>query len=213
MAKKLGIIREHIRHKWAWWNGYVRAYTGQIDWPLIVLFRKPLYKSTALIAHRQMARGRVLDVGTGPGRLPVLLVESAPNVECIGIDIEPIVLRDARKHALSNKAYERASFVCTDVSELPFASESFDQVVSMFSLHLWRDRKKGISELHRVLKEDGNILILVGRRLIYPGRVSLLDYFNKKSAKYLIDAFQMAGFRETKIHNAENGALRVTSRK
>lgn len=207
------IIRDYVRHKLEWWNGYVKAYSGQLDWPLILLLRTPLFISTAEIACRQMARGRVLDIGTGPGKLPVILAQNAASLECVGIDIGQIVLQDARDHASRSRVESRVSFVCSDVQELPFANNSFDMVISMFSLHLWNNRQRAVTEIYRVLISGGSVLLLVGRQLIYPGKIRIFDYFTKSSARYLKGMFKDAGFIDIVLDYVENGALRVRCRK
>ena len=45
------------------------------------------------------------------------------------------------------------------VEQLPFASESFDIVITVLSLHHWKEKGKGISEIYRVLKKEGRIII------------------------------------------------------
>jgi len=152
-------------------------------------------------------------MGTGPGTLPRLLAEIAPNIRVIGIDIEPALLEDAQKDALRNAVQDRASFLLADAHALPFFDGSFDMVLSIASLHLWHDRQKCINESYRVLKQRGTALTLVGRLRIYPGKISLLDFVTKGSAKYLKSIFETAGFEEIQTAYPESNWLRVVGRK
>jgi ubiquinone/menaquinone biosynthesis C-methylase UbiE len=165
------------------------------------------------VSCRYLAQGRVLDVGTGPGTLPRLLAEIAPNVRVIGIDIERVLLQDARKAVLRNPARDRISFVLADAHALPFREGSFEMVASVASLHLLHDRPKAITELYRVLKQDGIAFMLVGGRQVYPGKMWLLHFFTSRSATYLKSIFQTAGFKEIQITNPQSGLLRVVGRK
>ena len=45
-----------------------------------------------------------------------------------------------------------------DVGALPFADESFDTVLSMNGIHVFPDKDKAWSEMHRVLKSGGNLV-------------------------------------------------------
>jgi ubiquinone/menaquinone biosynthesis C-methylase UbiE len=45
------------------------------------------------------------------------------------------------------------------VAALPFASESFDLVVSSLSAHHWEDPDAGAAEIARVLRPGGRLLI------------------------------------------------------
>lgn len=210
---KPGNIWKIIRSQWARYNAYQRAYSNSPEWPLVLRLRKPLFKRTAVSSCQYLAQGTVLDIGTGPGTLPRVLAETAPNIRVVGIDVERALLQDAQEDVLRNAVQDRASFLLADAHALPFLSGSFEMVVSIASLHLWRDRQKCISELYRVLKERGIVLMLVGRFRIYPGKISLLDFVTKGSAKYLKSIFEAAGFKEIQTAYPESNWLRVVGRK
>lgn len=192
---------------------YRRAYSNSLDWPLVLSLRKQLFRRTATESCQYLAQGTVLDIGTGPGTLPRLLAEIAPNTRVIGLDIERALLQDAREDVHGKEAYDRISFVLAGADALPFSDGSFDMVLSIASLHLWPDHQKGITESYRVLKHGGIALMLVGRQRIYPGRIRLLGLVTKGSAKYMEFVFETAGFKEIQIAGCEFGWLRVVGRK
>jgi SAM-dependent methyltransferase len=210
---KLHSIGKSIRSQWTRHNAYRRAYSNSPDWRLVLWFRKQLFKSTADVACQYLAQGRVLDIGTGPGNLPRILAEIAPNIRVTGIDIERVLLQDAQGAVLKNPDQNRISFVLADAHALPFFEGSFDMVVSVASLHLLSDRPKAITESYRVLKQEGIALMLVGGRQVYPGKMWLLDFFTNRSAKYLKSIFETAGFKEIQITNPQSGLLRAVGRK
>jgi ubiquinone/menaquinone biosynthesis C-methylase UbiE len=210
---KPACIWRSIRNQWTRYNAYRRAYSNSPDWPLVLWLRKQLFRSTAVASCQYLARGTVLDIGTGPGSLPRFLAEIAPNIKVVGIDIEEALLQDARKGVLRNSAQNRISFVLADAHALPFSDSSFDMVMSVASLHLLHDRQKAITESYRVLKHEGTAFMLVGRQRIYPGRMSLLDFFTNRSAKYLKSVFETAGFKEIEIANPQSNLLRVLGKK
>ncbi len=152
----LGTYMPNPSHIWqgfcsqlARWKTYTRAYTNNPDWPVIVWLREPLFKTTAAVACKYLASGTVLDIGTGPGRLPVLLAEMAPNVKCVGVDLEFILLHDAVKGASNRRCNDRVSFLMAAVQALPFVDQSFDMILSTMSLHQWRQRAEGVSRASR----------------------------------------------------------------
>ncbi|HET7391819.1 MAG TPA: class I SAM-dependent methyltransferase [Nitrososphaeraceae archaeon] len=51
-----------------------------------------------LIAHLSENIKRVLDLGTGNGRLIKLIVENNPNIEAVALDVSPTMLESARDH-------------------------------------------------------------------------------------------------------------------
>lgn len=69
---------------------------------------------------------RVLEVGSGPGRLPVKLAEVAPSVRVTGLDIAPEMVERADALAARSGVADRAGFLVGDVASLPFPDASFD---------------------------------------------------------------------------------------
>ena len=105
----------------------------------------------------------VLDAGCGEGYYLTKLGEAIPGAELWGVDISKEAVRYA---AVRNK---NAHWLTATAAHLPFAAESFDCMLSMFSLTV-------AAEFRRVLKQDGLFLqVLAGpehlmalKRLIYP---------------------------------------------
>jgi len=97
---------------------------------------------------------RVLDVGCGNGRLS-LLVENK-KAEYIGTDNNPEFLKIAKKN------FPEREFVLGDMLSLPFDKESFDVVFCVAAFHHLPDtdtRQKALSEMARVMKPGGRIII------------------------------------------------------
>src|ERR1700741_3704425 len=81
------------------------------------------------------ATGRVLDLGTGPGQIPLLLVERLADVTVVGIDLSEHMLRLAAAHRLRSPHAARVEFQKVDAKHLPFPRDSFDVVCSNTILH------------------------------------------------------------------------------
>jgi ubiquinone/menaquinone biosynthesis C-methylase UbiE len=94
-----------------------------------------------------------LDVGTGAGAIAIGL---APLVqEVIGIDVVPELLAEANK-----RAPENVRFIEGDARELPFPSDSFDLVSTARTLHHVERPEIVLSEMSRVLKPGGTMLVI-----------------------------------------------------
>ena len=98
---------------------------------------------------------RVLEVGSGPGRLATRLAELAPDVRVTGVDISPEMVERAKSLAARGGVADRVEFRVGDVASLPFADASFDIVVSTFSAHHWPRPATGLAEIYRVLRPGG----------------------------------------------------------
>jgi SAM-dependent methyltransferase len=98
---------------------------------------------------------RVLDAGTGTGTLALGLAPHAGEV--VGVDLVPELLVEARRLASGS---ENVSFVEADVLALPFERESFDLAASSRTLHHVGRPGLLISELTRVTRPGGRVLLI-----------------------------------------------------
>jgi ubiquinone/menaquinone biosynthesis C-methylase UbiE len=102
---------------------------------------------------------RVLDVGTGPGRVPLAIARARPGLAVEGLDQSPEMIDQARRNAAEAGLADRVRFTVGDVAELPYGDASFDLIVSTMSQHHWPDPAAGLGELRRVLRPGGRIWI------------------------------------------------------
>lgn len=104
---------------------------------------------------------RVLDVATGTADLLLSLLGKSKQVGFgIGIDMSPKMLELARVKIAGRKLDDRVSLVRADAERLPFPNNSFDVVTIGFGIRNISDVPKALSEMYRVLKPDGEVLIL-----------------------------------------------------
>lgn len=149
--------------------------------PLILLVSGGLYLYTSLVGKykiitkvvSQMAlppNAKVLDLGTGHG---AFLMEIAKKLDVpgkvTGIDIWN--QNDQSNNALANtqqlidaqKLTGVSQLTTANMTDLPFDDESFDFVVASVAIHNVKPasaRAKAISEAYRVLKPNGEIIII-----------------------------------------------------
>ena len=95
----------------------------------------------------------VLDAASGEGYGSNILAGKAACVT--GLDL----CEEAVKNANKKYGSEKLSYVHGSALEMPFADKSFDRVVSFETIEHLPDHRKFLSEIRRVLKDDG-ILIL-----------------------------------------------------
>lgn len=117
------------------------------------------YGLVARDVERYFRGGRLLDVGTGPGRLLVCVRKVIPWAELIGIDISPAMAARAVRNVAKDPCAARIAVVAASATALPLRDGSMDCVVSTGSLHHWKDTGRGLEEIHRVLKRGGCALL------------------------------------------------------
>ncbi|MFA9201440.1 MAG: ArsR/SmtB family transcription factor [Cypionkella sp.] len=103
------------------------------------------------------ALGRVLDIGTGTGRIAELLAPIADAVT--GLDKSPEMLRFARAR-LQHLPSGRVELLQGDFAALPFAAASFDTVVFHQVLHYAQQPEYALAEAARVCRPGGRIAIV-----------------------------------------------------
>lgn len=193
-------------------SAYYRAYSGQILWPAILPFRKLQLRQVVKKVTKFSQTGLMLDIGTGYGYLPVEIARNFPDIKIIGIDIETALLEDGHKNATKHGVSDRVPFLQARAENLPFPDNTFDLVLSTMSLHLWQNRQKGITEMKRVLKPGGRVLIMVGSYYLLHGMGHLTDSFTGKSKKTIAGDCAMANFKELRVDRIDE-ILQVTATK
>jgi demethylmenaquinone methyltransferase/2-methoxy-6-polyprenyl-1,4-benzoquinol methylase len=93
---------------------------------------------------------RVLDVGTGTGKLANAVSGRLPGAEVVGVDFAVPMLQ----------AGQAPRPTAADVLALPFADSTFDSVVSAFVVRNLADVQRGLAEQARVLRPGGRLVVL-----------------------------------------------------
>lgn len=96
----------------------------------------------------------VLDVGCGTGALLELLELRQPAASLFGADLAPGMIAAARERLPAT-----VPLVVADAMRLPVANGSFDVVISNSSFHYWPDPAQALTEIARVLRPDGRVVI------------------------------------------------------
>jgi ArsR family transcriptional regulator len=110
---------------------------------------------TALLAGERL--GRLIDIGTGTGRIATIFARSADQV--LGIDRSAEMLRLARGK-LAEEANGKVRFVAGDFYDLPAADGSADTAILHQVLHYAQAPEKAITETARVLRPGGRLLVV-----------------------------------------------------
>jgi ubiquinone/menaquinone biosynthesis C-methylase UbiE len=99
---------------------------------------------------------RVLDIGTGTGRLGLLLYDKLPRGSVVGVDSGRGMLKLAREKTL-NQGIENYLLVRGEAESLPFQRLVFDSVCLMMSFHHFASPEKATGEIYRILRPRGSL--------------------------------------------------------
>ena len=133
------------------------------------LFGEILFQGFAESAlHLGGPSGRVLDVGSGPGWIPIRLAILSPDYTIEAVDLSTSMLELAQTNAQAFGVAGRIRFSLGDAKRLPFDDQSFDLVLCHNLLHQLPDPLLALREINRVAKPDGALLVRDVRRLARP---------------------------------------------
>lgn len=119
-----------------------------------VRWRKKLVR---MLSERRPSR--ILDVATGTGDVAIALSRLNP-LKIEGIDISEKMLEIGRKKISAKGLDGFISFCQGDAEHIPFSDDSFDAVTVAFGVRNFEDLRQGLSEMRRVLRPGGTMMIL-----------------------------------------------------
>jgi ubiquinone/menaquinone biosynthesis C-methylase UbiE len=146
LAERARVASESFRRQGADWDE-MRA----LDLPAAAVEAAVL----SLVPERDA--GRLLDIGTGTGRVLELL---APRIsQGVGVDASKAMLALARSR-LARPGLSHCSVRLADMYRLPFPDATFDLAVMQMVLHYAEDPPGVLAELGRVLRPDGRLILI-----------------------------------------------------
>jgi ubiquinone/menaquinone biosynthesis C-methylase UbiE len=123
------------------------------------MVRETYYGPLAGEIASELEAGRILDLGTGPGLLPVEIARRSPRIRIDGIDLTPRLIRMAELRAAKAGVSDRVRFEVGNASRLRWPDNTFDMVISTGMLHTVKDPEGVLGECRRVLKPGGRAWI------------------------------------------------------
>lgn len=131
-------------------------YENHVFPPLLDWATRPLQRTrTELLAG---ARGRVLELGVGTGANFDSYTGAATEIH--GIEPTPAMLARAQRKAASLPDPQRFTLVEAGAEALPYPDAHFDTVVACLVFCTIPDAEAAAAEAARVLRPDGQLLLL-----------------------------------------------------
>lgn len=139
---------------------------------------RALFKLVCDAANFTEADKIVLDVGCGFGTNIQYCVENSPVQKMIGLNISPNQIEWGNRHLAELGHASRAEIILDSATNMSFANESVDKIVSVEAAFHFETREVFFKEVKRVLKKDG---IFSMADLIVCAPTSFLQRFFVKS--------------------------------
>ncbi|MBI5010441.1 MAG: bifunctional demethylmenaquinone methyltransferase/2-methoxy-6-polyprenyl-1,4-benzoquinol methylase UbiE [Bacteroidia bacterium] len=131
------------------------------------------------IISKSFKNPHILDVATGTADLAIAAMKINP-VKIYGIDISEGMLDIGRKKILERGYSGKISLQNGDSENIPFGDNTFDVAMVAFGVRNFADPLKGLSEMKRILKDNGMILVLeFSKPTAFPFRHIYNFYFRR----------------------------------
>jgi ubiquinone/menaquinone biosynthesis C-methylase UbiE len=110
------------------------------------------YKQMYSLIYPVVRHKQVLELATGTGLIAKHIVSSADHIEAT--DASPEMIKQAKQGMKSTKLH----FSVQDMFHLPYADQSFGVVIVSNALHIVPEPEKALTEIWRVLTDDGVLI-------------------------------------------------------
>ena len=136
---------------------------------------------------------KILDVGTGTARIPILMCQQRSQYLITAIDLAQSMLIIGQRNVDEAGLNQRIRLERVDSKRMPYPDLEFDMIVSNSLVHHIPDPLSLFQEIKRLVKPGGAILI---RDLIRPDNDDLVNQLVAKIGKEY-DAHQQQLFRDS----------------
>ena len=138
-----------------------------------------LWRKKALGYLKQSAPQRILDVATGTADVAIMASHLLKPREIIGIDISEGMLELGRKKVSKQGLSDSIRLLKGDSETINFDDNSFDAVTVAFGVRNFQHLEKGLSEIFRVLKPGGKLVVLEFSQPKWPFAKSFYNLYMK----------------------------------
>ena len=162
------------------------------------------WRRKALEQLKSVKPAIMLDVATGTGDVAIMAARLLQPEKIICIDISEGMLALGRKKLLNLHLTQQIELQRGDSEAINFPDASFDAVTVAFGVRNFEDLETGLTEIRRVLKPRGKLVILEFSKPKIPGIQQLYNLYmgivapkmgklfskNKNAYQYLNDSVQ-----------------------
>jgi demethylmenaquinone methyltransferase / 2-methoxy-6-polyprenyl-1,4-benzoquinol methylase len=139
---------DNIAHRYDFLNRFLSAGTD-------IVWRKKM-----LSELKSLAPKTILDVATGTGDIAIMAARMLKPDKVVGIDISEKMLEIGRKKITKLLLNNKIELLKGDSEAINSPDDAFDAVTVAFGVRNFENLEKGLSEILRVLKPGGKLVVL-----------------------------------------------------
>ena len=137
-----------------------------------------IWRKKAISYLKEQNPKMVLDVATGTGDLAIEIARQLDVEKIIGVDIANEMLEIGRKKLKSKELNNLIELQLGDSENLAFPDNTFDAATVAFGVRNYEHLELGLKEMKRVLKENGQLVVLeFSKPTIFPFKQLFNFYF------------------------------------
>ena len=195
-----------------------------------------LWKEILIELSEVKSDSKVLDIASGTGDIPKILLNKHNAIEVHMTDINASMLSNGYKRAVNENFHSNTYFLVASGESLPYKDNSFDLITVGFGLRNFTNKEDGLKEMRRCLKSNGVLLVLEFSKPQNSLFSKVYDWYSfniiprmgkflandSESYKYLAESIRMhpdqvtlkqmildGGFEECKFFNLLNGIVAI----
>lgn len=137
------------------------------------------WRKKALKQLESIDAKKLLDVATGTADVAIMAAKQLKLTKIIGIDISDGMLDVGRQKIIKANLQNTIELLNGDSEAINFPDNTFDAVTVAFGVRNFEDLEKGLSEIKRVLKPTGKLVVLEFSKPILPGVKTMYNLYMK----------------------------------
>jgi len=114
----------------------------------------------AIKAVNPCAHDRILEIGMGNGFFVKNIVSIHPTIVYAGCDFSETMIKEAEKINVDYIQNGCVAFHLASAENLPLEDASFNKLFTVNTVYFWDEPDKTLKEFHRVLKPEGELIIV-----------------------------------------------------
>jgi len=145
------------------------------------------------------SKDKVLEIGFGPGKLINEMADITTEGTVEGVDFSKAMVNQAIKANAGHIASGRVLLHQCECSSLPFEDGVFDKLCSTNTLYFWKEPEVYFSEIFRVLRKGGKVVIGFRDDEQMSNLDLSEDIFNSFSKEDIVNLLSNTGFKDAEV--------------
>ena len=167
-----------------------------------------LAKMKSILSNMNLKKAKMLDIGGGTGYFANELKQLFPKAEIHSTDISHEAIKEGKK------LYREVIFKVSDSEkEFPYKDNYFDLVISGEHIAHLKDTDTYISEISRVLKKNGILMLTTPNLVSWLNRILMLcgkpPFFSEPLLNTGVPVVKLFGYEFPPPHALPSGHLRL----